>query len=177
MEFKGTIIITDPCYISKDSDWGKSFDYESRIISHPCFSNYLWNCTGIGDGTWMVAGVDKIMSQLELEDHAKDVFKKQLNYEQHYSTKNKIDYEKSIKQDTILGQFGVDSGTFGVFYLKDVLEYYPSFLSDLGEWCYTIIPDFVGNIDILPSTGGSNLEDCRDFVILGVGNKTFYSRS
>ena len=112
-----------------------------------------------------------------LEDHAKDVFKKQLNYEQHYSTKNKIDYEKSIKQDTILGQFGVDSGTFGVFYLKDVLEYYPSFLSDLGEWCYTIIPDFVGNIDILPATGGSNLEDCRDFVILGVGNKTFYSRS
>ena len=177
MDFNGTIIITDPGYFAKDEDWGNSFDYKKNTINHPSFTNYIWKNTEIGDGSWMVISVDKVMSYLELEDHAKNVFKNQCNLEQNFSIKNKIDYERSIKQDTILGQFGVDSGSFGIFYLDDVLNYYPSFLADLGEWCYTIIPDFKGYVEVVRSTGGSNYEDCREFYILGVGNKTFYSRS
>lgn len=112
MEFKGTIVITDPCYFAKDCDWDESgnFDYEDCTIHGLGFSDYIWMPTGIGDGSWSVFGLD------------------------------------------------------------EVLEYNPSFLSDIGNWCYTVIPDFKGNVDVLECN-----ED-RDFVILGVGNKTFYTR-
>lgn len=173
MEFKGTIVITDPCYFAKDCDWDESgnFDYESCTIHGLGFSDYIWMPTEIGDGSWSVFGLDELTGQIELEKHVNKVLELEsaLDSGKRLSV-SKNELQNLQKKETVLGQFGVDSGTFGVFYLDEVLEYNPSFLSDIGNWCYTVIPDFKGNIDVLECN-----ED-RDFVILGVGNKTFYTR-
>ena len=41
MKVKGKdLIITDPCYIAKDADWGESFNWEDYCIEP--FSEYEW---------------------------------------------------------------------------------------------------------------------------------------
>ena len=44
MNFNGTIIITDPCYIAENKDWGNGFNYDNMTISEEVgFSdNYIW---------------------------------------------------------------------------------------------------------------------------------------
>ena len=72
-EFKGDIIITDPCYIAKDEDWGESFDYKNLKIDNDFFHNYIWKPTGTGDGMWPVLSTNKILGQIELETHINKV--------------------------------------------------------------------------------------------------------
>lgn len=170
MDFNGTIIITDPGHFTKDEDWGIGFDIEDCVIESSLgFSNYIWQRTTGGDGSWSVLGLDKILSQLELEEHSRNIsgLIKRAN-----TPKMKNDLQIEQKKETPVGTFVVDSGTFGIFYLDEVLKYCPTFLSDLGNWCYTIIPNFIGNIEVVES----GLPGEEYFTVLGVGNKTFYTR-
>lgn len=176
MNFKGTIIITDPCYFAKDEDWGEVFDYDDLIIESPEFSSYIWNSTGYGDGSWGIYGLDKVMSSLELEEHIKKVHESLEENRRVSSDVISIETQKLLKPETPLGTFGVDSGTFGVFLLDEVLKYNPSFLADVGEWCYTIIPDFIGSVEVIETVFGDEDTEFELFKLLGVGNKTFYSR-
>ena len=57
-----------------------------------------------------------------------------------------VNLSEYIKKQSYLGRFGVDSGTFGIFYLSEVLKYNPNFLRDHGAWLYTIVPNFTGSI-------------------------------
>lgn len=179
MEFNGTIIITDPGYFAKDSDWGEDsgFDFTENTINPSLgFTKYIWNPTGYGDGSWSVIGVDKILSQLELEEHVGKIIDlvEKIEKDNTADAKNKLQIEQ--KKETVLGSFGVDSGSFGVFYLDEVLKYNPTLLSDLGGWCYTVIPNFIGNIEALEIKQPNEDYDINGFLILGVGNKTFYTR-
>ena len=177
MEFKRSIIITDPCYFANDSDWGEGFDYESLIINDSLgFSNYVWEPTGTGDGSWVVYGLNSIKGQIELEDHINKVRHSLGIYKNDINVRNRIDLHKLLQEESPVGRFCVDSGTFGIFYLDEVLKYCPSFLADTGEWCYTIIPDFIGLVEVDGAITGSDEGDFRDFCIKGIGNKTFYSR-
>lgn len=174
-EFNGTLIITDPCYFAKEEDWGegKVFDYNEYCIRDLGFTKFVWMPTGFGDGSWGVYGTEKIMSQIELEEHSKEVIETiDDNNGDNSNVNTEIRLHKLLKQEMPIGQFCVDSGTFGVFYLDEVLKYNPSFLSDLGDWCYTIIPDFIGAVEVMPTVS----EDFELFKVLGVGNKTFYTR-
>ena len=175
--FKGTLVITDPSYFAKDSDWGNTFDYKNHIISKDLgFTDYIWLNTGYGDGSWGIYSLDKITGQLELEDHISRVLSAMNEVEKSSGAASRNKLQEILKKETPLGEFCVDSGTFGVFYLDDVLRYYPNFLADLGGWCYTIVPDFIGLVDIDQTISGSDEGDFKDFCIKGIGNKTFYSR-
>ena len=55
-----SLIITDPCYIAKDEDWGSSFDWDTdEIDSSLGFSDYLWVPSGYGDGSPDVFEIDR----------------------------------------------------------------------------------------------------------------------
>lgn len=134
MEFKGEIVITDPCYISTVEDWGEGFDFiGGKIDPKFRFSKYLFNNTGLGDGEWSVFKVD--------------------NYD--YDTKDKlkdlciqgegIDDLSSLTGDW-QGSFTSDTGLMGIFYNKEVRRYDKEALTDLPLRCYTILRDFDGDI-------------------------------
>jgi hypothetical protein len=160
------IIITDPCYIANRNDWGTVFDWNTYKISNSNFTNYLWDYTGRGDGSWEVIGLKEILNRVELEKFI-DGFETSLNNFSINDLKSREELRKYIEKSERLGRFSVDSGTFGVFCLDEVLKYDPTFLRDHGIWLYTIINNFTGTIQI------QNREN--NFNILGLGNKTFCS--
>lgn len=163
---EGTIIITDPCYFAKKSDWGKAFDYSNYKISLPEFTDYIWTYTGQGDGSWEIIETTDILNRVEAEKFVIGYSKALRNL--NPSNINSIqELEGYMKKQSYLGRFSVDSGTFGIFYLSEVLKYNPNFLRDHGVWLYTVIEDFIGSIQLQFKDGGFN--------ILGIGNKTFCS--
>lgn len=163
---KSDIIITDPCYIAKNKDWGKVFDWEHYTIEAPEFSDYVWSRTGQGDGSWMISGLHEVLNRVETEKFIEGFEDSIQNFNPQTDSILKI--SEYIKKQDYLGRFSVDSGSFGIFYLTDVLSYNPNFLRDHGIWLYTIIPDFVGSIQVKFSNN-------NHFNILGLGNKTFCS--
>lgn len=56
MHFEGTIIITDPKYISFDSDWENKtgFDMSTKYAPKKFFRNYLINDNVWGEGKWNI---------------------------------------------------------------------------------------------------------------------------
>lgn len=167
MEFTNRdIIITDPCYIANRKDWGTAFDWDSYKISNSLFTTYLWDYTGCGDGSWEVVGLKEILNRVELEKFI-DGFEESLVNFSVNDLKSREELRKYIERSERLGRFSVDSGTFGVFCLDEVLKYNPTFLRDHGIWLYTIIKDFTGTIQI------QNKDN--NFNILGLGDKTFCS--
>ncbi len=160
------IIITDPCYIAKSKDWGSVFDWEAYKINAPEFTNYIWTYTGQGDGSWMILEPSEILNRVETEKFISGYNEALTNF-----NLGDIDsickLQNYMKSYNYLGRFGVDSGTFGVFYLQEVLAYNPNFLRDHGVWLYTIVRDFTGSVMLQFGDNGFN--------ILGVGNKTFCS--
>lgn len=151
------IIITDPCYFAKDSDWDSKFDFNKFRILSPEFSDYVWVNTGFGDGTGKVFTSESPKSQYELEE----IIIKLRNGE-------------DIEGFNSVGSFGVDSGTFGVFYYDEVLRYYPDFAIEIGSWCYTIIDDFEGVIyDTSIDDNDERHEGCYCYnYLIGSGNKS-----
>lgn len=174
MKIDGTIIITDPCYFAEDCDWGEEgrFDYKNFLIDPSLgFSDYIWNSTGVGDGRWKVSKIkDKIFSRNELEKFIEDVEDSYYNFFKNSSIENQIKLEDLIGQRQTIGRYCVDSGTYGVFKLNEVLSYKPDFLVTNGSHCYTIIKDFKGDVDVY--------EDSRNQShLIGVGNESFYSNT
>jgi len=124
------IIITDPCYIAKDEDWGESFNWEDYCIEP--FSEYEWEDTGYGDGSPKVFSIPTYYNPddfLEKMGEADDEELEELEDQKEY-----------------IGECGVDSGSFGVFLLDEALNYNPKFLDSLSKSCYCIVRNFTGTI-------------------------------
>lgn len=171
MEFNGTIIITDPCYIAVDSNtWTNKFNSENFTIKLPEFTDYIWTSTGVGDGKWKVSEMNKITSELKLEEFIEKLEDAYYKFYEHSTIDNEIKLEELIQSRKTIGKFCVDSGTYGVFYLSEVLSHNPKFLTEYGDWCYTVIPDFIGSVNIYKDSNNNSH-------VLGVGNKTFYSNT
>ena len=173
MNFNGTIIITDPCYIATGSDWNdsKKFyygDWALRKINIPEITTYFWNAAGQEDGSWEVVGLNKITNRVESEKFIAEYYRAVNNFIKQPGIKEKQDLETVFNKQHSLGRFSVNSGSFGVFYLDEVLKYNPEFLRGHGIWLYTIIENFIGDISLYyyPS-------DSKNFHLLGLGNKTF----
>ena len=160
------IIITDPAYIAKRGDWGTSFDWEHYKIDAPEFSDYIWTYTGQGDGSWMVCELKEILNRAETEKFIEG-YEKSLQEFKPRDINSVVKLSEYMEKQKYIGRFSVDSGTFGIFYLREVLKYNPNFLRDHGIWLYTIISDFTGTIQL-------QFRD-NNFNILGIGNKTFCS--
>lgn len=172
MKIDGNIIITDPCYFAKDTDWGTLFNFDNLTIDSSLgFTDYIWEPTGVGDGRWKVSEIkDEILSGIELEKFIEDIEDAYYNFFKNASIENQIKLEDLVGRRTTIGRYCVDSGTYGVFKLNEVLSYKPDFLVTHGHHCYTNIKDFIGDVDIYKDNRNQSH-------VIGVGNKSFYSNT
>ena len=132
-----SLIITDPCYISFNQDWGTDFDWETSSIKNTKFTDYIWEYSGYGDGSPLVYTVPRKYNPEDFIQMLKD------------------DEEIPYDIDDI-GEFGMDSGCMGVFYLDETLKYHPDCLDSLPESCYVIIEDFTGTVKNVLDEEGYN---------------------
>lgn len=165
------IIITDPCYIAKDKDWGEGevFDWETSTINSPIFTDYIWDDTGVGDGSWDTLEVKKRLTEAALMNFIDD-YEMALMDADEFPDNDKIQkrLEELENQQEQIGTFCADSGCTGVFLLDEVLKYNPDFQTGLSNSCYTIIKEYTGRITLRKTI--------EYFHILGIGNITFYTR-
>ena len=140
------LIITDPCYIAKDEDWGSDFDWEYNEIKIPDFSDFLWIPSGWGDGSPQVNEIDR---DVDLDEYVDSLT----------SARDRGDEEEEQELLSIvnnIGEFGIDSGCMGVFDYDEAIKYNPDFLNELPDNCYCIIEDFSGTVDYITDLLGYN---------------------
>lgn len=168
MEFDGDIIITDPCYITKDrdtTDYPKWNDYMSResyaekdliaegltqqqikdIMENEYRPQYeeFRKATSIWNKThpddWEVCWYGERMNKLGIK-HA-------LTNRTIYGDWSCTTFED--KTNKALGKFCADAGMVGVFLLSEVLAYNPQFNYHIDKpWTTTLIKDFKGLVYI-----------------------------
>lgn len=167
-----TIIITDPCYFADDDLWGNGFDYTDCSIFCDEITKYLWEPTGFGDGSFDIHEmVGNVSDENELTDFIEDIEEADYKFFEDSTEENLKELDKLKIQTRIIGRFGVDSGTFGVFMLDEVLKICPNFLSKykkLNGKLYTIIENYTGDL-------GFYTDEQDHKHIIGVGNISFYS--
>lgn len=176
MEFKGDIIITDPCYIIKDNednDWkkcGYGECMEALGIEH-CISESTiygdWSCT-----TWSTPRKDVEVQLEELNKLCENAWRAKEEYERD-SVQSKI-YDDKMANTTMdmkkLGAFCADAGMVAVFLLEEVMIYNPDFSKWIEDhpWCVTVIPNFDGDVQY-------HIDNSGDAHIIGKGNINFFT--
>lgn len=157
MKFKGTIIITDPCYIIRDGytnvndDWRKceyGQNMEALGISHYICRDTIygdWSCT-----TYRIT---------------EDPYKVIDNFVE--AAKNGEDYGVNCSK---LGDFCADAGMVAVFDLDEVRKYNPDIDEWIAshDWCVTTITDFDGEVEYYIDQAGYAH-------IVGIGNINFFT--
>ncbi len=183
MKFKGTIIITDPCYLSQgmseeqDNKFWKECDY-GEDLSVIGLSQWISDSTIYGDWscfTYKGTKKDNI-EEIRKWDRFSMNFFKEYNFVQHTQEEKDqmyADYSKkhqAFVEKLTYGQFCADAGMVCVCYLDEVLKFNPEFKKWAEEhsWCVTIIKDFEGDINY-------EVDEYETVHIVGIGNKNFYT--
>jgi len=174
MDFKGDIIITDPCYImGKDSDWdkcGNGDNMEALGITHYLCADTEygdWGCVTIKDVPNAPYILGKLsMNYAELWDKSNSIKKDETAIKTLTEKRDKIINESGI----ILGRFCADAGLVAVFLLDEVLKYNPKFDYHITRpHTTTLIKDFDGDIEI------THRGDDNEVSVIGEGNISFYT--
>lgn len=186
MQFKGTIIITDPCYIIKKCTEKNPYPFPWTTINiespnigemikqytewenmHDDWTKceYGYNMEALGISTYFTESTicgDWDCATYKIEENPYEV----VNNFVEVSEKGE-DY--GIKY-SILGGFCADSGLVSVFNLDEVRKYNPGIDKWIAshDWCVTTIPDFEGDINYYV--------DKQDSAhIVGIGNINFFT--
>ena len=204
-EFKGDILITDPCYICKEPDkslkpkWEDYMSYKT-LKDYPDYSP------------------EKPMSENKGSLFFKE-YEKMREAEEKWKKENPDDWEKCgygyameklgitkymtnstlygdwgctvYEEDTnkVLGRFCADAGLVSVFDLEEVRRYNPAIDDQIAklDWCFTVIKDFEGEISFVKvHVGGRYTADSplweKDgtwedtyLTVKGKGNINFYT--
>lgn len=187
MKFKGTIIITDPCYVVKKclEKNPYPFPWTSDLIDSPNIDEMIkqytewedthddWNkceygsnMEALGISTYFTENTlygDWGCTTYKIEENPYDVINGVLE-----AQKRKELYK--VKHSTILGEFCADSGQVSVFLLDEVRKYNPDIDKwiEKHDWCVTTIPDFDGEVNYYVDKTG-------DAHIVGTGNINFFT--
>lgn len=171
MKFKGNILITDPCYITKDEDWRSTEELEDYydLLSDNNVDS-LSDSTGGGDGSWKVYKTDG--DPMECVKKIQDIYDKSRKNDDE--TISKI--EEYLDNFTVLGAFCADAGMSCVCDLKQLYEYNPE-AKDFVEkhpWCCTVLENFDGEIveEFVNIPGSCGYEQ---LVFVGKGNYNFFT--
>lgn len=169
MRFKGSIVITDPCYIVKKEDWDGNYCLPESFTDYICRDTIYgdWSCMtykGSAD-TDLPASWDQLyfnFFRAYNEQGLSEESKKQL-YIAFSAAK------KAWVAENCYGEFCADAGMVCVAYLDDVLKYNPEFETFIREhpWCVTVIEDFDGEVE-------ESVEE-DSLMLIGTGNKPFFT--
>lgn len=186
MKFKGTIIITDPCYIVKKytEENPYPFPWTSDLINSPNIDEMIkqynkwedehddWekcecgrNMEALGISTYFTE--DTIYGDWDCSTYkiAEDPYKVINNFVE--AEEKGEDYGTDCSK---LGNFCADAGLVSVFLLDEVRKYNP----DIDEWiashswCVTTISDFDGEVNYYVDKQGNAH-------IVGIGNINFFT--
>ena len=143
MKFKGTIIITDPCYIMRAEHHGTTPITEDDWRACDCGQNmevlgikhYICESTIYGDWGCTTYKVDT--------DPVKII---DIIAESYAKGDCEIDFSPVTSK---IGNFCADAGLVSVFLLDEVRKYNPDIDKWIKEhpWCVTTIEDFDGNVE------------------------------
>ena len=186
MYFKGTIIITDPCYIVKKCTEKNPhpFPWTTVNIKNPNIKEivkqynewedshddwrkcrYGTNMEALGISTYFTESTiygDWGCSTYKIEENPYEVVD---NFVEAYE--NEEDYEIKCSK---LGDFCADAGLVSVFLLNEVRKYNPDIDKWIEEhsWCVTTIPDFDGEVNYY-------VDKSNEAHIIGIGNINFFT--
>lgn len=186
MKFKGTIIITDPCYIVKKctEENPHPFPWTDIRIKDPNIDKMIKQYTEWEDAhnDWTKCNCGKNMKVLGISTY----FTKSTIYgdwgcstykitEDPYKVINNfVEAEKKGEDYGIdvskLGNFCADAGLVSVFLLDEVRKYNPGIDEWIAShnWCVTTIPDFDGVVEYYVDKNG-------EAHIVGIGNINFFT--
>lgn len=164
MKFKGTILITDPCYIIRDKHHGTTPITEDDWKACHCgrnmkvlgIKNYICESTLYGDWGCTTYKVDigpvEIISSIAESYAGKD---------------DEMDLPFKISK---IGNFCSDAGLVAVFLLDEVRKYNLDIDKWIKEhpWCVTTIEDFDGNVEYY-------IDNNSKAHICGTGNINFFT--
>ena len=198
MYFKGTIAITDPCYIIKKNPIKypneKDFGLPASIISKP-FKDYStpeelaykaaldkyykesrkyddWDKCDYGRNMEVLGIHNYITESTIYGDWSCTTYK--ITEDPYKAINNFIDASKKGEDYGIkcskLGDFCADAGLVSVFNLDEVRKYNPDIDKWIAshDWCVTTIPNFDGEVNYYVDKQGSAH-------IVGVGNVSFFT--
>ena len=198
MYFKGTIVITDPCYIIKENPIKypneKDFGLPASIISKP-FKDYStpeelaykaaldkyykesrkyddWDKCDYGRNMEVLGIHNYITESTIYGDWSCTTYK--ITEDPYKAINNFIDASKKGEDYGIkcskLGDFCADAGLVSVFNLDEVRKYNPDIDKWIAshDWCVTTIPNFDGEVNYYVDKQGSAH-------IVGVGNVSFFT--
>ena len=152
---KGTVIITDPCYIKE----GHSIMQRNTIYGD-------WSCM-VYNGK-----MEENKKSEEWDKYYFDFFKR-YNFDglteedKENLAKEFEEHKKEWLANNTMGEFCADSGNVGVF-LADLLTERDLEWCKNHPWCATIINDFDGDIDFV-------VDNDNNLHVVGTGNINFFS--
>ena len=186
MKFKGTIIITDPCYIVKKYTEENPYPYPwtTANINSPNRDKMIkqYNAWENTHNDWVKCNCGKNMKALGIYTY----FTESTIYGDWSCTTYKIKenpyevvdnfVEASEKGDDYgvecskLGNFCADSGQVSVFLLDEVRKYNPGIDEWIAshDWCVTTIPDFDGKVNYY-------IDKQNNAHVVGIGNINFFT--
>lgn len=198
MKFKGTIIITDPCYVIKKDNYPSpkpsDFNLPESIRTKP-YTEYK-----TPDELAYKAACEKYFAEYNEKDDwsrcdcgynmealgISTYFTEDTIYgdwgcstykiaEYPYKVINNfVEAEEKGKDYKIdcfkLGDFCADAGLVSVFLLDEVRKYNPDIDEWIAshDWCVTTIPDFVGEVNYY-------VDKNKEAHIIGIGNINFFT--
>lgn len=178
MKFKGTIVITDPCYLDSglgENLWSES-NYGEDLSVYGC-SQWLCESTIYGDWSCFTYKGTRQEALIHMIDWDKIYSKFFIEYNNETSEKNRkklAEQHAQIKKEFVekytLGKFCADAGMVCVVYLDEILKVNPNFKewAEKHPWCATIIEDFDGLVTY-------EVDDSDEAHIVGTGNIEFYT--
>ena len=186
MKFKGTIIITDPCYIVKKCTKKNPypFPWTTENIKAPNIEEMVkkynewedahddWTKCMYG-GNMEALGIEHYFTESTLYgDWGCTTYKIKEN---PYTVINKFAESENTGEDydiscSKLGEFCADAGLVSVFLLDEVRKYNPDIDKWIKEhpWCVTTIEDFDGNVEYY-------IDKNSEAHIYGTGNINFFT--
>lgn len=186
--FEGDIVITDPVYFVKDEvpicnvekpkweDYFPRLQYTDEMLKDSAILKEYKYCQKFYSQAYN-EWVQNQLSDWELCDFGQDMsvigFENPFVFSTEYGCWSCTVYE-GIKEINSFGRFFSDSGLVGVFLLEEIQAYTPDFkIPKNGLPNLTLIPNFMGQIFIVNSTGKSGVD--ADVRLFGVGNTNFHT--